>query len=151
MSFRFGLQSVLDMKLKELEFAETYELQLKGKIEALERDIERLRVAYLEDRDRLNQLMRDSEYAEAQIFELSLSSKKDQIMELLKVLNETKERLAVCTQLCVSLRKKTRGLEKMKEKKLLRYERGVEKRLQDEIDTRSSVQAWRRKLEGGPL
>ena len=144
MSFRFQLQSVLDIKLKELEEAEVVERTIRNEITLREQRVNDLRDAYLLDRDQLNDAVRQAQLQQVKLFEISLEDKKFKIMEILRMLAQLRELFQLAKKRTLALRKKTKGLERIKEKRFAEYESRAERRLQQEIDSRSAMQTWSR-------
>lgn len=145
MSFKFQLQSVLEIKLKELEEAESVERTLRQEIALREQRVTEIRDAYLLDREELNDSVREAKLQQAKLYEISLEDKKNKMMEILKVLAQLRELLQHAKRRTLMLRKKTKGLERIKEKRFAEYEVRAERRLQQEIDSRSAMQVWARK------
>ena len=148
MSFVFKMQSILDIKRKELEAAEAEELAIRQEISVIEKRITAIRDAYFADRDELNEHIRNSLFEKMKIFESSLEDKKERILALLSLLNARRHELADCAARTLLLRKKTTSLEKMKERKSKEYDIVTEKKLQQEIDGRSALAVWRRQQSG---
>lgn len=144
MSFRFALQNVLDIKLEELEALQNAERRVRADMQILEDKIEILRDGYFTDRENLNLKLRSSEFNDVKIFELSLEDKKRKIMDLLRGLNELRQALEALNKKTLELKKMTSGLEKLKERKKIAYEKKLESKLQLEIDNRSAVAVWNR-------
>lgn len=145
--FRFNLQSILDLSRKDLEEAEAEELRLRGEVAASERQINRLRDAYIADRESLNQHLSASEFRDIPLLESSLENKKDQIIESLRSLTVLRGMLAAATKRALKIRKRTAGLERLRDKKRSEYDLRQERRLQNEIDARAAQQVWQRKRE----
>jgi flagellar biosynthesis chaperone FliJ len=144
MGFKFQLQSVLDIKLKELEEAEIVERTIRNEITLREKRVNDLRDAYLLDRDQLNDAVRQAQLQQVKLFEISLEDKKFKIMEILRMLAQLRELLQHAKQRTLALRKKTKGLERIKDKRFVEHESRAERRLQQEIDSRSAMQTWSR-------
>jgi hypothetical protein len=144
MAFKFQLQSVLDIKIKELEEAEIVERTIRNEITVREQKVNDLRDAYLLDRDQLNDAVRQAQLQQVKLYEVSLEDKKFKIMEILRMLAQLRELLQHAKQRTLSLRKKTKGLERIKDKRLAEHESRAERRLQQEIDSRSAMQTWSR-------
>jgi len=144
MAFKFQLQSVLDIKLKELEEAEIVERTIRNEITLREQRVNNLRDAYLLDRDQLNDAVRQAQLQQVKLFEISLEDKKFKIMEILRMLAQLRELLQHAKQRTLALRKKTKGLERIKDKRFAEHETRAERRLQQEIDSRSAMQTWSR-------
>jgi flagellar biosynthesis chaperone FliJ len=144
MAFKFQLQSVLDIKLKELEEAESVERTIRNEITLREKRVNDLRDAYLLDRDQLNDAVRQAQLQQVKLFEISLEDKKFKIMEILRMLAQLRELLQHAKQRTLALRKKTKGLERIKDKRFAEHESRAERRLQQEIDGRSAMQTWSR-------
>jgi flagellar biosynthesis chaperone FliJ len=145
--FRFALQSILDLKLKELEQAEIAEQRLRVEVQMTERRVHQLRDEYIQDREQLNDKRLSAEFRDARILETSLERKKDQIMNVLRALSVLRDNLALVAKHALALRKKTAGMQRLKERRRLEYEAKQERRIQAEIDNRSALQAWNRKRE----
>ena len=145
--FRFQLQSILDIKKAELDAAETKERYLRNEIAGVEKKMHGFRDAYINEREALNLRLAESNLRERKILEASLERNKEQIMECLRALAVLRELLAEASRLALALRKKTAGLERLKEKRRVEYEARQERRLQNEIDARSAQQVWLRKRE----
>lgn len=145
--FRFHLQSILDLSKNELERAEAEELRLRAEVSAAERAINLLRDAYIADREELNGRLAASEFKDVQLLGISLESKKDQIMERLRGLAALRAVLAAAVQRSLMLRKKTAGLERLRDKRRNDYDLRQERRLQSEVDTRAAQQVWLRKRD----
>lgn len=145
--FRFHLQSILDLSKNELERAEAEELRLRAEVSAAERAINLLRDAYIADREELNGRLAASEFKDVQLLGISLESKKDQIMERLRGLAALRAVLAAAVQRSLTLRKKTAGLERLRDKRRNDYDLRQERRLQSEVDTRAAQQVWLRKRD----
>lgn len=145
--FRFHLQSILDLSKNELERAEAEELRLRAEVSAAERAINLLRDAYIADREELNGRLAASEFKDVQLLGISLEGKKDQIMERLRGLAALRAVLAAAVQRSLTLRKKTAGLERLRDKRRSEYDLRQERRLQSEVDTRAAQQVWLRKRD----
>lgn len=145
--FRFHLQRILDLSKNELERAEAEELHLRSEVSAAERAINLLRDAYIADREELNGRLAASEFKDVQLLGISLESKKDQIMERLRSLAALRAVLAAAVQRSLTLRKKTAGLERLRDKRRNDYDLRQERRLQSEVDTRAAQQVWLRKRD----
>jgi hypothetical protein len=144
MAFKFQLQSVLEIKIKELEEAEIVERTIRNEITLREQRVNDLRDAYLLDRDQLNDAVRQAKLQQVKLFEISLEDKKFKIMEILRMLAQLRELLQHAKQRTLALRKKTKGLERIKDKRFAEYETRAERRQQQEIDSRSAMQTWSR-------
>lgn len=151
MAFRFSLQKILDIKLDQLAAAEKQETFWRNEVGKIERRIEILRLAYLADREALNTQIAGSSLAERPLFEASLEAKKEDIMKELRKLNSARAQLAEWSSRALELRKKTRGLEKVRARRMAEFHRKAEEVLQKEIDNRAALRAWKNRQEDGSL
>lgn len=151
MAFRFSLQKILDIKLHQLAAAEKQEAFWKDEVGQIEQRIELLRLSYLADREALNTQISHSSLTDRPLFEASLEAKKEDIMRELRSLNAAQAQLAEWAERALVLRKKTKGLEKVKARRVEEFHRREEEALQKEMDNRAALRAWRSRQEDGSL
>ena len=143
MSFRFSLQKILDLRLKEVNEAQKEVILTENRILQLRRLLEQERLQYFSDRDELNVVVKKVEFTEIKIYEKSLSIRQNKMMELLRNIRDLQSDLTHKQSILIQAKLNQKVVTKLHDIKAKEYEKKEalkEQYLLDEM----AVMAFRR-------
>ena len=136
MTFRFRLQNVLDYRSKQVNEAKVLVEQTRLKIKELHSLLTQERDFYLEEREQLNQCLRQSQLTQMKIYESSLEKRQTYMLNLLHNLRDKQQELKQQELALKGFQQQEKIIVKLKDLKIKEYEfyqRKLEQKLLDEI------------------
>ena len=142
MTFKFGLEKILTLRKEQVEVAYVKVEFTKKVINELKTLLIAERNRYFDDRDKLNDCVKNSSREDIPMYNSSLELAQKKMMEIIRTLRETQSELDLFERELIESKKNLKVLENLKEIKLEKYlkkEAVLEQKKLDEIVTRRFI------------
>ncbi len=135
-TFRFRLQNVLDYRSKRVKEVISLAEQTRLKIKELHSLLAQERDFYLQEREQLNQCLRQSDLTQMKLYESSLEKRQSYMLNLLQNLRDNQQELQHQELALKSFQQQEKIIVKLKDLKIKEYDvvqRKLEQKFLDEI------------------
>lgn len=141
--FVFRLQRVMEIRQQTVEEAKAYLENCKQVLSELRRLLMEQRDAYISERDQLNQCVLKGESHQYGIYEQSLETRKQRMMELLEAIRVAESDVDIAEQHLVTCNRNLKVMEKLRSKKELEFLKAEEDKERKFLDEQATFRFHR--------